>query len=65
MSATEFIGWECAFCSAENETEIDLSAGHHQEFIEDCARCSRPNLLEINIDTKTQEIILEAHLENE
>jgi Cysteine-rich CPXCG len=65
MSATQFVGWLCAFCTAENETEVDMSAGQHQEYIEDCIRCCRPNLLAIEIDTKTQEILLEAHSENE
>ena len=64
MSATQFIGWLCAHCGTENETEVDMSAGHHQEFVEDCATCCHPNLLVIEIDTKTQEIALDARGEN-
>ncbi len=55
----------CSFCGTENETEVDLSAGHHQEFTEDCATCCRPNRLVVEVDHETQEVALEAHAENE
>jgi hypothetical protein len=65
MGSTDFVGWLCSFCGTENETEVDLSAGHHQEFTEDCGTCCRPNRLVVEVDFKTQEVALEAHAENE
>lgn len=65
MSVSEIVGWGCSHCGAGNETEIDLSAGQHQEIIEDCATCCRPNVLIIDFDSVRQEIALEAHAENE
>jgi hypothetical protein len=53
------------FGGTRNEIEVDLSAGHHQEYVEDCSACCRPNLLRIDVDTLTQEVMVEAHRENE
>lgn len=45
-SATFF----CAFCGEPNETEVDLSAGRRQTYVEDCQVCCRPNVLSVRFD---------------
>jgi hypothetical protein len=64
MSITEFSNWTCAHCGEANETEVDFSAGHHQSLVEDCTVCCRPNVLEIDIDTVSQSVMMEARPEN-
>lgn len=32
----------CPYCGEENITDIDISAGKAQEFIQDCEVCCRP-----------------------
>jgi len=32
----------CPFCGASNEIFVDLSAGSHQHYQEDCQVCCRP-----------------------
>jgi len=40
----------CVYCFQLNETVVDLSGGIHQEYVEDCQVCCRPNLLIITVD---------------
>jgi hypothetical protein len=40
----------CAYCFQVNELVVDASGGTHQEYIEDCQVCCRPNNLLISID---------------
>ena len=40
----------CDACGEEIETPIDLSQGAHQEYVEDCPVCCRPNLIHVEID---------------
>ena len=42
----------CAFCLQVNEILVDASGGEHQEYIEDCQICCRPNSLQIDIDVE-------------
>ena len=32
----------CPYCSAELSVRLDVTAGKHQEFIQDCETCCRP-----------------------
>jgi hypothetical protein len=57
--------WFCARCGEANETEIDLSAGYNQEYVEDCAVCCRPNLITVTIDPESLVIALRNVLEYE
>jgi Cysteine-rich CPXCG len=50
----------CAFCLQVNEIVVDASTGMHQELIEDCQVCCRPNRLMITIDEKMLEASIEA-----
>ena len=40
----------CAFCFQQNETVVDPTGGMHQEYVEDCQVCCRPNMLVITVD---------------
>ncbi len=52
----------CGSCGEENETLIDPSGGNHQQYVEDCAVCCRPNLLTIQISS-SGEISLTAEFD--
>lgn len=54
----------CAYCGATNELEIDASAGHRQEYVEDCQTCCRPNLLLIILDEDGEVASIDAEPEN-
>jgi hypothetical protein len=43
--------YNCAYCGSINEVEIDPSAGHSQEYEEDCQTCCSPNLLRVELWT--------------
>lgn len=45
--------------------EGELAAGYSQEYVEDCRRCCRPNLIRIHIDHETHVITLGNELEYE
>ncbi|NJO94036.1 MAG: CPXCG motif-containing cysteine-rich protein [Hydrococcus sp. RM1_1_31] len=53
----------CAFCGESNATFVDLSAGMHQSYVEDCQVCCRPNVLYINVDDDTLDV--EIHTDYE
>jgi len=39
----------CAYCFQENSATVDPTGGTHQEYVEDCEVCCRPNLLVISV----------------
>jgi hypothetical protein len=51
----------CMYCLQVNTILVDSSAGLHQEYIEDCQVCCKPNRLIIEIDEemKTAEVGVE------
>jgi hypothetical protein len=53
----------CAYCGEPNLTFVDLSAGSHQSYVEDCQVCCRPNVLSINLDEETLEIEINSEYE--
>lgn len=63
MSDDGFITYFCAYCGQPNETFVDVSAGAHQRYVEDCAVCCRPNVLRIRIDEESGEISIESEYE--
>jgi hypothetical protein len=40
----------CDSCGEEIALAVDLSAGEHQEFVEDCPVCCRPNVIRVDFD---------------
>lgn len=40
----------CAGCGSRNETTADPSQGRRQRYVEDCATCCRPNVLDVSIE---------------
>jgi hypothetical protein len=53
----------CAYCAEPNTTFIDLSAGGHQRYVEDCQVCCRPNVLYIAIDEDTLAVEIQTEYE--
>jgi len=39
----------CAFCFQVNAIAVDPTGGAHQEYVEDCQICCRPNTLQITV----------------
>ena len=54
----------CDACGEEIVIPIDLSGGDHQEYVEDCPVCCRPNVLHIELD-EDGEASVRAELEYE
>jgi hypothetical protein len=50
----------CDSCGEEIVVPIDLSAGGHQEYVEDCPVCCHPNVIEVDIDSQGQATIHSA-----
>jgi hypothetical protein len=50
----------CAYCGRENDLLIDVSAGLHQQFVEDCTVCCRPNVVRVWIDSGTGDVAVES-----
>jgi hypothetical protein len=50
----------CCHCLQVNEVVVDASGGLHQEYIEDCQVCCRPNRLVITLDEEMSEALIEA-----
>jgi hypothetical protein len=40
----------CDACGEEIVVPLDISAGHDQEYVEDCPVCCRPNLIHVEYD---------------
>ena len=53
----------CSFCLQENEILVDVTAGNHQVFTEDCSMCCSPNVLHITLDAGTGDVSVEAEPE--
>jgi len=42
--------YACAYCGEANEVHVDGGGSAHQQYVEDCTVCCRPNLLSLEID---------------
>ena len=42
--------YTCDACGEEIVIPLDLSEGAHQEYVEDCPVCCRPNVIHVEID---------------
>ena len=40
----------CGECGEEIVVPVDLSAGHEQDYVEDCPVCCRANVIHVEID---------------
>ena len=40
----------CDACGEEIVIPVDLSGGSHQDYVEDCPVCCRPNVIHISIE---------------
>jgi hypothetical protein len=40
----------CAYCGEESVTEVDISQGFSQRYIEDCQVCCRPQTMFVTFD---------------
>ena len=40
----------CDSCGEDVVIPIDLTAGDHQDFVEDCPVCCNPNVIHLDID---------------
>ena len=47
----------CDSCGEEIVIPIDLSAGVHQDYVEDCPVCCNPNLIHLDIDEDGQVLV--------
>ena len=56
-------GFQCAGCGEWNTTSVDETAGRRQSYIEDCQVCCKPNVLQVEYDTSSQEFFMAATLE--
>ncbi|MDL1892962.1 CPXCG motif-containing cysteine-rich protein [Sphingobacteriales bacterium CHB3] len=50
----------CAYCLQVNAIVVDGTGGLHQQYIEDCQVCCRPNDLHIVIDEELSEADVQA-----
>jgi len=55
--------YHCAYCGEPVETYADPGGGEHQELIEDCAVCCRPNVLTIEMDLALGTVRISARYE--
>jgi len=47
----------CDACGEEIVIPIDLSAGQHQEYVEDCPVCCHPNVIVVECDASGNFIV--------
>ena len=50
----------CAYCLQLNEIVVDGTGGMHQQYIEDCQVCCRPNRLVITIEEAMRDAEIQA-----
>lgn len=46
------VTYVCEACGERIVIPIDVSAGHHQEYVEDCPVCCHPNLVRVDLDRR-------------
>ena len=42
--------YTCDACGEEVVVPLDLSAGQHQQYVEDCPVCCRPNVIHVEVE---------------
>jgi hypothetical protein len=56
--------FQCGGCGQWNETTVDESAGGHQQYVEDCQVCCKPNVLDVRWSAADQSFLIHAELES-
>lgn len=44
----------CHSCGEEIVVPVDLTAGQHQQYVEDCPVCCHPNVIRVDVDPSGQ-----------
>jgi hypothetical protein len=52
----------CSYCLQVNPIVVDGTGGRHQQYIEDCQVCCRPNNLSITIDEEMESAEVSAEV---
>lgn len=60
LNTENFVHYLCSRCGQENVTEVDITGGFSQEYIEDCQVCCSPNLLRIMFNESTKNLDVEV-----
>ena len=53
----------CGYCGEANSTFVDVSQGSEQSYIEDCQVCCRPNVLRVQADPASPDVVISAEYE--
>jgi hypothetical protein len=56
--------YTCAYCGEAILTFVDLSAGSHQSYVEDCQVCCQPNVLYVRINEETLAVEIDSEPES-
>ena len=54
----------CDCCGSANEFFIDPSGGDHQQFVEDCHVCCRPNVISVQLNLVSRQYDTRTYLED-
>jgi hypothetical protein len=46
----------CGYCGESCEIDVDPTGGSHQDYVEDCQVCCRPNRVRVHVDPETLEV---------
>ncbi|HEY9723471.1 MAG TPA: CPXCG motif-containing cysteine-rich protein [Oscillatoriaceae cyanobacterium] len=52
--------YHCAYCGEPSVTEVDVSQGLTQRYVEDCQVCCRPNVFYVTFDEETFEVRIDT-----
>jgi ribosomal protein L37AE/L43A len=52
--------YTCPSCGEAIDVRIDPTGGMHQEYVEDCPVCCRPNVLRITVGVDEGDVHIEA-----
>jgi len=50
----EEASYTCDSCGEDIVIPVDISAGSHQDYVEDCPVCCNPNLIHLDVDEDGQ-----------
>lgn len=56
--------FQCAYCGETNDAPVDGGGAAHQELVEDCRVCCRPNVLSLDLDLASGEVSVQAWRES-
>ena len=59
-----YAAYQCAFCGEPNDVPVDGGEALHQELVEDCRVCCRPNVLRLDLDLESGFVAVQAARES-